>query len=83
MRPSKDVYIQAAKLYDDMLESYRNFQFENKYIEDYDRFLQAATSLADLNLPNPFADLDGMTFYGNAPVRPSVTSNVVTSVMEV
>ena len=43
-----DKYILAAKLYDDMLENYRNFKDEFTDIESADRFLEAAQLLAKL-----------------------------------
>lgn len=82
MRPQKDVYIHAAKSYDDMLEAYRDFRDDARDIQAYDAFFAAAMRLAQIGLPNPFYDLDGMTFVGDVVVRPSETNRVITSVLE-
>lgn len=76
-----DKYILAAKLYDDMLENYRNFKDEFTDIESADRFLEAAQLLAKLQLPNPFADLSGMSFTMNAATKPSGGKHI-TAVIE-
>ena len=82
MRPQKDVYIKAAKIYDDMLESYRNLEDDAKDIQAYDIFFNSALKLAKLSLPNPFCDLSGLMFSGDVVVRPSATNKVITSVLE-
>lgn len=72
----------AAKLYDDMLENYRNFCSDMKDIEAADAFLDAAMLLCDLNMKNPFADLEGYVFQKNSAIKPSKTAKVVTAVLE-
>ena len=76
-----DKCILAAKLYDDMLENYRNFQDDQCDIDSYDRFLEAARNLSHLGLPNPFADLSGMSFHMNAAIKPT-KGKIITAVLE-
>lgn len=50
----------AAKYYDDMMESYRDYMDGELSDKDFaDIFIEAAVMLCDLGLKNPFADLTG------------------------
>lgn len=72
----------AAKYYDDMMESYRDYIDGEISNEDFaDIFIEAAVMLCDLGLPNPFADLAGETFKMNAAIRPNF-GRIVTGVKE-
>lgn len=69
----------AAKLFDDMIENYRNVVDDPEDLEQADRFLDAAIALCELEIPNPFADL---RLTVNAAVKPSDTDRLITGVAE-